>query len=280
MNGMQRRNFLQAGALAATFPAWRAGLARAGGTTANAVAEHVRAARAIGKPLLVLLVPEAQEGERMQLWSGLLALADDATLAELALCAVVCARTEDAARGARAAGATRPELAQDDVAVLIETDEASVRCVSGRDLPALAHAPFTPVDEDEGPYAASVRKRSAELAARVRAAVLPDGDASLARRAAAAEASLGMDLRMQLVLDLGPRPRLAHLDRGAAIVLAEARGAGDLAKEAYLARAALQRLWEEPPAGARWHSTTNYCPPCGMGHTPAIARHFLSFYAG
>jgi hypothetical protein len=278
-----RRAFLKAGlgtgAAAAAFPAWSAGLARAGG---DAVAERIRAARAIGKPVLALLVPDAGDASaRMYMWAELFSVADDATLAELALCEVVFARNAGVVAAARAAGLACPELGPEDVAVLLETDGEPARLVSGAGLPEVGSAFGFGAREDG--YDASVRKRAAGLAARVRRAILP-GETSLAKRATAAHGTFDMREQMSVVLDHYPRPRLTHLDRGAAIVLADARAEADAAqraaKESNLARAALQRLWEHAPAGAAWSSSTGYCPPCGMGYTPAVSRHFLSFYAG
>jgi hypothetical protein len=161
--------------------------------------------------------------------------------------------------------------------VLLETDGEPARVVSGADLPALESMYRDGAQEDR--YEASVRKRAAVLAARVRRAILPD-QASLARRAAAAQGTFDMRVAMEISLEHHPRPILAHLDRGAAIVLAAARAGASAEQESNLARAALQRLWEGAPQDARWSTSTGYCPPCGMGFTPAVSRHFLSFYAG
>jgi len=281
---LERRGFLKAAVALPALPSWTAGLSRGAQDDARPGANVERAhqrAREVGKPLLVLLIPydDPSRAAQAETWSHLMAVADDATLAELALCEVVCAHPADVTL-ARPKGAAPTSLDPEDVAVLIEIDGEPARSISGAGLPGLESVDRFGSGEDS--YDASARRRAAVLAERVRRAILPDAE-TLERRRATAEASLGMMKRMSLSLAHEPRPRLAHLDRGAALVLGDARSDADAAraatKESNLARAALQRLWEEAPEGALWQTSTGYCPPCGMGYIPTVSQHFLSFLA-
>ncbi|MCP3917178.1 MAG: hypothetical protein GY711_16640 [bacterium] len=114
---------------------------------------------------------------------------------------------------------------------------------------------------------------SAELAKRLQHLILPTPGA-LGRRAAQCQASLTMTDRMTLALTPGRRPRLPDIDRAAAEVLQST------SKHAVenLADAALMRLWQNAPAGSSWNYASDDCPPCGMGFTPEVSRHFLEFF--
>ena len=77
------------------------------------------------------------------------------------------------------------------------------------------------------------------------------------------------------------RPKLSQLDASAAYVWRETRKYNEADRARWtrcLADAAARRLWDAAPSGARWHTNTNYCPPCGMGFTPESSRHFLEFF--
>lgn len=280
-----RRTILSAGA-ALALPAWMAsaltreqsGLTASEheNTTDSAAEKRVptladaRArARAVGKPLLVLLAdPDAESNSAGRAWGEFFALATEDAWLDLALVEVVCmprAALGDFER------ARDPKVLW---AVLFETDDASSppRFVEG-DLPARVWSR----DDHE----VQARERGAALAARIHAAVLPD-EATWERRANQSMGSFDelsalseTHGQYEAVLEEGSIVRLTDLDRFAAL----ARFRAPRRRLAELALAARVRVFERDPSGARWQTLSNYCPPCGMGFVAPESRYFLSFYA-
>ena len=265
-----------------SIPAWRMS---AQAESATHVSDALSTAERLGKPLLVLLVPEDAEDQegRLRLWSELLAFADDDTLAELCLCEVVCATAND---GQNAVGDDWPEIEEDVIAVLVETDRPGAAVVSGAELPSVGRSCTV-----EGSYGLASHARTAELSVRLRSAILPD-DNALARRAerAALQNNGGNDV--YAILQGFPRPRLREVDRIAALTLANARGIDNdqyrQDQTALVARAALLRLWEDAPSGTEWHRQNTLdlqpledpCPACGMAAAVPQSRTFLRMYTG
>lgn len=277
-----RRTILSAGAVLA-LPAWMAHAfagqnaapdsARnsAGKAPSPTLTDAKERANKLGKPLLVILTdPAGSEAIAGYLWGEFFAHATQGAWLDLALVEVVCLPR------ASIGDARRSEARETSWAVLVETDEAGgdARFVEGNLV-----APTSPTTTDE--YGLEVRARAAQLAALVRRAILPD-ERTQERRLAQSLASLDRS-RMKMSEDNGAyeavliddQPvRLRDLDRFAAI----ARFQSPAERHAELALAARMRLFEHDFDGARWHTSSDYCPPCGMGRVAPASRYFLSFY--
>ncbi len=231
-------------------------------------------ARELGKPLLVVLTdPEGQASVAGYVWGEFFAHADRETWLDLALVEVVCL-----SRAAAGVADAKPDAAP-AWAVVIETDAVggAPRVVRGR-LPA--PAPDSSASSEE--YGASVRKRAAALARMLRTQILPD-ESTRERRRTQSNASVQMadpnwmeDAgRREAALGTDPTVRFVDLDRFAAL----ARFGDAPSRLEQLALAARMRLFEHDPVGARWHTSSDYCPPCGMGHVSPASRYFLNFFA-
>jgi hypothetical protein len=282
-NPPDRRTLLLAGGAGlalSTSPRWISDtFARQGGRTREPVGDPVsralERAKAIGKPLFVVVVPEESlRTERGRLWGDLFAFAPDAALADFALCEWTCASATELVR---ALPETKEKLARELVAVLVETDASAprARLVSFRvgDIarPAMSGYP-----------AEELRKRAGELAELVRKAILPDDD-SIQRREEQCLVSRPSEgfVEYPLPFDDGYRPRLGAVDRFAALVRAEAEQMPDrrAACIAALAQAGARRLWDGDVQGGAWkREEFDSCPPCGMGRVGISARVFLQFY--
>ena len=237
------------------------------------LAKAIERAAAIGKPLLVIVVPaEELRLERGRLWGDLLAYAPDAAMADFALCEWTCASAADLVR---AHGDLDDRMKRETVAVLIETADAQVKTrivdFRTRDLPAPPMNGF-PVK--------AMQERASELAALVQAAILPGPDAWRARhRQCMSSVQPGGDL--VLLYEDSARPRLRIVDRYAGFVRANAENGFQIRERctAALAQAAALRLWESVPSGASWNTEhVDPCPPCGMGMISGASRSFLEFF--
>jgi hypothetical protein len=251
--------------------------------TTRDIKSAVERARRIGKPLLVLLVPEdpMQTSLRGQMWGHYLAhLSDDQAL-DLVLCEVTCARAadiENVVKGRRLEGV-------DDTtwAVLLETDAEPAR-------PVLVRGSLAPPTASSDAGASLEQRRSLEKL--LRAALVPDA-ATRQRRVAQCAPALpdGKQIgaidadndyaRYEGIGSEGPMRR-GDLDRWAAIVrFVQVPAIGEPTRpdrKPMLADAARIRLFENAPDGAQWMAYSSYCPPCGMGRVPPASRFFLKFY--
>lgn len=162
-----------AGVAGAAAPAWiAAAFADEGddGTTPGPLGAALRAARASGRPVLVIVIPEA-EGERRErgtVWGELLNHGSEEGLARLALCEVVCARLADV----RAVKAIMDAPSIEPFALLVEDMRARpVRVDAG----ALPPAGFTP--EENAAYEMRAMARIARIEAVLATALAPSGAA-------------------------------------------------------------------------------------------------------
>jgi hypothetical protein len=269
------------------------------------VAPALARARALGKPLLVLVVPE----ERGQAWwdrakafGELLQHASREALLDLALCEVLCATRSDLARHVPAAAG----LADAPLA-LVDVD--GTLTAARDDLPPGPERPRGRMlaGEVRAEYTAAVLARVAEVELRIRELVAPDADA-LARREVTAARSLDPAVLERIAVAYAGGPALdpREADDGAAVVRSLLRPGVEEREHVAELRASLiagttWRLREGPPLGARWQSTLG-CGShiedlpdghpaaleggrsrgsgfgCGMAHVPEASRRFLSFW--
>jgi hypothetical protein len=285
---MQRRELLNRTALgflgAASAPWWLAacfsqresGGLRGPETEFRAAWEE---ARAVGKPLVVLVVPEEDHARWRDglAWGVLLRSGGEELYRDLALTRVVCAPLADVRRNLPHAtgldGAT---------ALVVETDDPRPAARSIR--VALPDPPQSEWDDPEETVEQEYRAWVAPLAASLRAHV-QSGAAELERRAATARRLLPeRDVeRAEASIRSAEPPPGELADRAAALFLV----AG--AHEEAVVAAAHERLWQRPIDGAPW-ATSFGCGievegggdngvACGMAHTPAVATRFLYFYS-
>ncbi len=94
---MQRRSFLGLATLGAASTTARLSFGASGTDETQRLAEALERASAVGKPLLVVVVPEdrAEAGRGGRLLGGFLGHAPDADLALLALCELTCIPRRD-----------------------------------------------------------------------------------------------------------------------------------------------------------------------------------------
>lgn len=283
---MQRRTFLKwtaAGTAAAGAPAWLANregdpgveLVWTAGEAGNVLEAFTHGTRT-GRPVLVLL---ASEGDWRwgSIWGQTLNHGGSEVMADLCMCAVVCASREQVeAALPRYPGLPRPgEKAP--LGVLLETSLArSVRIDA-----TLADLPASSYSESAGREQA-IRERMATVADALRLALLPDA-ASISERAEFALVATGSDRPADPLSD----PSLA--ERLPALVRQAGEQNPELRQEALhrLAGVAASQLRTTPPRGAYW-ATYNGCGyeveglpeatpgiACGMGHVTELGRRFL-----
>lgn len=261
-----RRTLLGAGA-ALALPAWMASAfarEQAEEPAPTTLDSALASARAVGKPLLVLLTDGEHAG---RIWGEYFGSADEARWLDLALVEVACLP--------RAALAARVEFSAGEPvwAVVVHTDDATKPALVAGALP---NVPEMNHDEYEGP----ARARAAALAGLVRAAILND-EGALRRLMIAASKARSLDEPMvwagfEALCEPKSVVRFADVDRHAAAVRNIPEFATRLPE---LAIAARIRIFDRDPAGARWDTISQYCPNCGMGWTPPVSRYFLRFYA-
>jgi len=284
---MDRRTFLKIGTLGTAglaVPPW---IARAFFRGAEAppgrsrhLAEALARAAAIGKPLLVLVVPAdpVESHRRGRLFGGLLNTAGEETLAELSLCEVVCAT---AAQIRPVVGEER--LSGEPLMALLEGIGTSLSL-------SPIHPELPPEVFDRGEQTA--RERIDRTAKAIHAVVAPDPE-TIARRAQAAAATLSAEeiSGLSAIAEGTADPVAAIADRGAAVLLRLANEDPSRRPRVVrvLADAAIERLRTQPPAGAKW-ARTEGCADwledgsqetmywCGMGFVPPVSRRFLKFF--
>ena len=299
---MRRRSFLKwglTGTAAATLPAWMVSCYRAGGKRAawsgiegkdGPVLTAWRAAREVGKPLLILTIPsdEALRWEWGQAWGEVLNHGSQDLLADLALCEVVCAELSDVRKSLPGLRNFPDALAAEPAGLLIETEFG---------LAVPIKTPISPIQEpawgDQGQaerHEQAVRARIQLLGEGMRAVLLPDTPTLRYRARLATEAyertydeSLPTEWLDGEVFDA---TIVAHAAQAPAVVRLAAEDHPQ--REALievLASLSISRLRLDAPAGARWaHSTGcgvevegcdgtgSLAVACGMGFTACWSK--------
>jgi len=296
---MDRRRFLNlaagttaAGAATVFWPDWLArAFAAPNGEEGNAAADTFgdvgaayRRAKALGKPLLVFVVP-AKTGDRFgqgQIFGALLNFGSKEALADLALCEVVCAKTETV----RDTLEIKKDLGK-PLMILVETSTRSGVTVIAPELPKISFGRGGGGESGE----AKERERLKLVERAIRQAVVPNAKV-LDARARDARIALGEEKSAVLIKTLGDgTPDEDALRRGAAIVRFKAESDPDHrgAWVAALAATTEKQLKKGIPEGARW---ANFCGcgvevegekdslgvACGMGYVPELSQRFLYFY--
>lgn len=271
---MNRRRFLTLSGAAASMSAL--GVASAKGCLAATpdIDAARREATRVGKPLLVALVPDAARGgkARGEFWGQVFSVGGEELLADLALCELVFHPYSNLRALADEGGS---DIEESDFAVLLETDGSHARHIVG----PVTHDP-DPADAGLGLHDLRARSRADNFGKALRKVVAPDAD-TLARRAQQSRDSQPNHSCYEAASFLNVRPKLDALDRIAAQVRARIE-ASEAQRETWvrhLAQAALLRLWEQDPRGAKWDVLElDPCPPCGMAFVPETSRHFLDLY--
>lgn len=263
-------------------------------------------ARKLGKPLLVLVIPQepGQASERGEWFGSWLALADEALLADLALFERICVPTAALAD----LGIDGVDAAKEPVMLCIETHDATPRAIAidGALDKTLVQTFANPWPQEGESYEAAelrmgnaIRARNAALSSWLRDAVKLDE--RMPQLAAQVDATLTDDERAQLAKDVAQPATIdgALLERASAIVrhaipVDEPTRREDAIRA--IAAATADAVRTRPPAGAAWaHSTGcgfEFEDPdregdtrdagiaCGMGFVPAEGKRFLFFLTG
>lgn len=280
-----RRSFLASGSLAVAAlitPPWiarRFGASEQEHETPRAKAdrldEAMERARQVGKPLMVILVPEkALRSERGFLWGDLFAFASDEAMADFALCEWTCIESAELATRFES---LRTRATRNVVAVLIETNVERAQPILVSFIPSEIER-----RENFGFPSDEMRERAERLASVLRKRIVSE-EHTLESRTGQCFASLSpgtpsVDLPN---LEAGQRPKLQAVDRLAArFRTAGGPAAKDLPRRiTLLSQAFAARVWDHDPDGARWQTEhIDPCPPCGMGYVGPTSRHFLEFY--
>jgi hypothetical protein len=290
---MDRREFLNAAAGAAATawlghyflgrPAW------AGDEEVLAmgdVAEAYRRAKDLGKPLLVLVIPQQDDRkhDRGQVFGALLNHGGAGVYLDLALCEIVCATMADVAAQVKGV-----KIVGEPLMVLVETGGAEPRATAID--PQIGYDEPSPWKDGREKVDAFVKDRLDKVSEALRQGLLP-APGSLAERARLAEAKLPADEAKALrdAVRKGTPPQAKALDRGAAIArhLAEDPEARRPQVLEALAAAAQKRVTGAPPAGAKWAKSSGcgvsveggpgVLVGCGMGYVPKISERFLWFF--
>jgi len=301
---MNRRRFLQLTSLVAAGAALPAFLRLRGGGEelfAAGLKGEFQKARAGGKPLLVFVIPEdgALKWSVGETFGTFLNQASTAAMADVALAHVVCATAAELRKAF--AFARSSAMNGDPMMVLFETESEAAEDASARSLnPVLPDALVFSWESEESfedqtaRVEASLRARNRAFGACITAALVGDV-ARLDARAGQCAAILSDDdiERLKETQDVAALP-IDLVDRAAAWLRQEMRdGAEDRrgSIESALAAAAIARVRETPPPGARW-AINDGCGTeiegaddddqsmiaCGMGFTPDFSRRFLHFF--
>ena len=290
---LERRQFIQGlglSAAALSLPGWmqacspprvdkKAPAAKPSDGPPTSAHEALERARGLGRPLLVIVVPDdlSLRGERSSLWGSYLNHVDDEGIVDLALCEVWCARPTEIHDEI----APRLVVGADVQAVLVESDGRPPQLVR---VPLPRGSPF-PTDS----YENAVRERIGRLRDGLRAVIAPDS-LTLDRRVEENRRSLAEEL----LLDDHTIPSQELAVRAPAWVRWRA-GHGTAMERAEWTRLLHEqvaaRLQRAPPPPARWarsggcgglmiEGEPNHRPgvACGMAMVPAISSRFLVFY--
>jgi hypothetical protein len=249
------------------------------------VSSAYRGAFALGKPVLVLVIPEDKTAKwrRGEVLGTLLTHGGTGVLLDLSLCEVVCSTVENVRKELRGV-----EIDGEPLMLLVETAGPRATPIDPPvqyDIPEprLGEGRFEEVDR-------LLQKRLDDVAAALHAAVAPTRDATAAR-AALAEKRLGPAEANALRATIAGGRLPESLDRAAAIArqIAEDPSAPNPHVLDALAAAAAARVKTKPPTGARW-ATDSGChiriegerprigSMCGMGYVPRLSGRFLWFF--
>jgi hypothetical protein len=246
-------------------------------TDIDVVTVAYRAAVAVGKPLLVILVPDdaGRKYDRGHLWGEVLNHAAPSTWEALACCEVVC--------GSNAAVRQLLNIAVDDDALFAFVETNAVPAVARAvvaNVPAYESRLGRGFDTTQGTWEDAV-KREREVSEQRIAIVGALVEASVF--GAPALGSTVRPLLAQRVADARVRNVGINDDdaRAAALVV--------LGEGARAITAAQARLKLKPVRGSKWASSggcgvdvegedDNVGIACGMGHTPELSRRFLYWF--
>ena len=313
MNG-QRRQFIQhlgLSAAALSLPGWMQACARtrqkeaaltaapsgipavadpAGAKPPHSALEAFESARARGRPLLLIVVPDDAQtrSDRGESWGVYLNYVDAAGLADLALCDVWCARPAEL----RAAFPMSTTVDDSTVAVLVEPEGRTSQIVGGP-LPMLWNS-FGYVTRKDETMDDLLRAHNDWLSARLRAVIAPSVSV-LEQRAAANRASrTAAEWRASGLSFEEDAPASAALANHAPAFVRWRAERGDATERArclhVLAEQASARLRAKPPPPARWaraeacgahiegEKNSGSSVPCGTAFTPVYSSRFLVFY--
>lgn len=286
---VKRRTLLHAAWVAMTAPWW---IARAFAASSSSTVEEVmagwRRAQRAGRPLLVLVIPEAEERryEHGSLLGAVLNHGSDATLAALAQTEVVCALPSQLRELVSGVGPS-----DDAWAVLVETDGVPATATVFGGMP-----PDPPVAA--GDWEAVDRAEDAALQQRIDWAsqglvklVQPDRATLVRRVAQARRADDALVDRVSRALVAGPPTVEQAAAAPAVLALAAVDAAPAVRVElvAALAGSARASLVEKRVPGS-WWAVSGGCGTriegvedqlmvkCGMGHVTARATRALHFW--
>ncbi len=258
---MDRRSFL-------TFVGLAAGLSVAGHAEEPDNAHETRVegwkrALAGGKPLLIAWIPEeaSDVSRRGLVWAQLIRCCPDLDVAALALCEVIFARPLP----------EETEAAQTSAAALyFDANSAPV--------------PIPLPDLSKVQQYGHMSNASSKLASNLREVLVPNQEAIRRLCDMQKEAQLIRNdhfIRLDTSPTNGIRTRISDIDKVAASIWRR-MGRSEKGKAFFtplLAQAALARLFEKDPLGARWNETPwDPCPPCGMAVIPPASRVFLDHF--
>jgi len=227
-------------------------------------------ASAVGKPLLVVVVPEDQDdaGRGGRLLGGFLSHAPDADLALLSLCELTCIPRRDLEK----------KLGS------IETETFAVLLATGPSHPEARQVTWKDIGvelslQERARANTALGRRLREVLYTSAEAFGPRAQWNHVKMRAAGPVSLNF-------FDAGARLRTADVDSAAAVLYQRAMSVpaeSEMWMER-LAYAAAARLWDKDPDGARWSidpspaMRPDPCPPCGMAVCPPASRTFLDYY--
>lgn len=240
----------------------------------DVVTAAYRAAVAVGKPVLVILVPDdaGRKYDRGHLWGEVLNHAAPSTWEALACCEVVCGST----------GAVRQlcNVAVDDADLFAFVETRAVPAVARTvvaNVPAYESRLGRGFDSSQGSWEDAVKRERAVSEQRI-AIVGALIEATVF--GAPALGSTSRPLLAQRVADA--RGHDDNDDARAAALIAAGQGARAVT-------AAQARLQLKPVRGSKWASSggcgvrvegedDNVGIACGMGHTPELSRRFLYWF--
>lgn len=308
---MQRRRFLEVtvGATAAgmVIPGWIARAfgqdipthgespvapARAPTTSVATLSAAYREAQRLGKPLLVLVVPDEQSGEswsRARAFGELLNHGNDDAMIALSLTHVVCAKMSELRQLVPTAPAGEPMM------VLVETDHVPA-AVHGIDPRLVFDAPGGRSDDWDERIAREDRgvdQRLAQLTRELVNTVAPSAAVLTARaQLARSHASARVLAAANRAIVGGPRLDGPIADSVAAVIALAAQSAAPAVQRSLrqsLVNGAQARLRDARVPGSMW-AVSGGCGTtiegvqesigvgCGMGSTPERSRRFLFFF--
>jgi hypothetical protein len=293
---MHRRHFLQNSLLGLTTLHWLGcaspkNLATEDELTLQGNTPLARAA-SLGKPLLILVVPEAQDEKeyRGQLYGYLASEAEDKDIALLSLCEIVCASPETLAKIA-------PEVTGDDWLVLLETDGSKpahriARLSPEPPIKSLPEMLREVLFADE----AMKKRRVAQCRAVLSKNELKELSAESLRKSLGRSADCYRGAAHLLwTYEQSPPSKEAidviFLNQNNAYAYIQFKLSEDSPTQKplpmpngllwLLSAGTISRLFNAPPEGSKWetYEQEEYpaCPSCGMGSASTVSRQFLRF---